>query len=117
MKKVYVRWLGAFAGRSYTLKDSISFEMNRRDEAACEPLWRTNHRWYSGVAEINMVGLVLRNDAIFREFHRDTWSFYGQNDNKSYRHARKDQDPSKLYAGKSVRIQTTQKLGQKWKTP
>lgn len=98
MKKVYVRWLGAFAGRQYSLKESISFEMGRQDEAACEPLIRSNHRWYTGVGRLNQVGLVLRNEAIFREFRRDTWSFYGQDSEKSGR-ARKDQDKSKLYAG------------------
>lgn len=98
MKKVYVRWLGAFAGRQYSLKESISFEIDRQDEAACEPLIRANHRWYTGVGKINQVGLILRNEAIFREFRRDTWSFYGQDTNKSSL-ARKDQHKSRLYAG------------------
>jgi len=98
MKKVFVRWLGAFAGHEYSIRESISFEMTRTDEAACEPLIRCNHRWFTGVGQINQVGLIIRNESVFREFHRDTWSYYGQNDNKN-RSAKKDQDPSRLYAG------------------
>lgn len=100
MKKVYVRWLAAFAGYRYSLKESISFEMERKDEAACEPLIRANHGWYSGVAEINQIGLIMRTESIFREFRKDTWSFYGQDDKKNYRYAQKDQNPNRLYAGK-----------------
>ena len=99
MKTVYVRWLGAFAGHHYSLKDSISYEIGRKDEAACEPLARRNKAMHSGVAGYGQVGLILANSAIFREFRKDTWSFYGQDRNKSGR-AKKDQDPSRLYAGK-----------------
>jgi len=98
MKKIYVRWLGAFAGREYSLKESISFEVTRQDEAACEPLIRADHRWYTGVGKLNQVGLIIRNEAIFREFRRDTWSYYGQDKRKDYS-ARKDQNPARLYAG------------------
>lgn len=100
MKKVYVRWLGAFAGREYSLKESISFEMARKDEAACEPLIRANHRFYTGVGKINQIGLIIRNEAIFREFHSDIWSYYGQDTKKKYS-ARRDENPNALYVGRS----------------
>jgi len=99
MKKVYVRWLGAFAGREYSLAKSISFEMNRKDEAACEPLTKANHKLYSGVAQLNQVGLIIRNESIFREFRKDCWSFYGQDANKNMCYAKKDQHPDRLYKG------------------
>ena len=42
MKKVYVRWMGAYAGRQYSLKECLTFEMLRKDEAACEPISKRN---------------------------------------------------------------------------
>ena len=111
MKKVYVRWMSAFAGRSYSIKDALRFEMSRTDEAACEPLIRTNHGWYSGVANINQIGLILRNESIFREFRRDCWSFYGQYERKNSRYAKKDQNPSRLYPG---RVNPCSNHGEAW---
>jgi hypothetical protein len=98
MKKIYVRWLGAFAGRQYGLTKSINFEMARKDEAACEPLFKANHKVRSGVAYLGQVGLILHENAIFRNFKKDTWSFYGTDANKGCSDAKKDQDHSRLYA-------------------
>ena len=97
MKTVYVRWLGAFGGYHYGLRASIAFEMQRKDEAACEPVRKSNGHLTPGVWSKWGVGLLVRNEAIFREFRADCWSYYGQDSRKSTK-ARKDQAPNRLYA-------------------
>ena len=91
MKKVYIRWLGAFAGRQYSLKESIKYEILRKDEAACERVGNG-----SGVAHKGQIGLILKEDAIFRNFKWDCWSYYGGDQAKHYS-AKPDQDPHRLY--------------------
>lgn len=96
--KMYVRWLGYITrtDKHISLKKSISFEILRKDEAACEPVIHT-----SGVAGRNgcCVGLMLRKEAIFREFYGDCWSYYGK-DRKKSSLAHEGQSPKRLYAGK-----------------
>lgn len=98
--KTYVRWMGYISGKDHlSLFKSISFEMARKDEAACEPIVHT-----SGVAGRNgcCVGLLIRKDSIFREFYGDCWSYYGKDRKKSCK-ANPSQVPSRLYAEKPRR--------------
>jgi hypothetical protein len=102
MKKVYIRWIGAFAGRNYSLRESIKFELTRKDEAACEPVV-CGKEHPSGVARDLQIGLLISKNNIFREFKADCWSFYGQDREKSLA-AKKDQNPSRLYASSLKRV-------------
>ena len=97
MKKVYIRWLNAFGGYQYSLKAKISFEVSRKDEAACEAI-HTESR----IAGKGSIGVLLKEDAIFRSFKGDCWSYYG-GDRSKHRSAKKDQDPKRLYTAEPNR--------------
>jgi hypothetical protein len=95
---MYIRWLNAFRGHEYNVFDSISFEMNRNGEAACEPFWFGENtsliRTYVGhIDHISYVsiGLLINPKSVFRVFDNDIWSYYGDQT--------KGQNPNKLYVG------------------
>lgn len=66
---MYVRWLGAFAKIS-TLSESISFEMTRTSEVACE-----HFKTKSNIRRAT-VGLLVDPKAVTRRWNRDVWSEY-----------------------------------------
>lgn len=72
------------------MKDSIKFEVFRKDEAACEPIVK-----FTGVGHKGQIGVLLKNESIFREFKYDCWSYKG-----GQWFNRKDQHPDRLYASK-----------------
>lgn len=83
-----VRWLGAYRKSQYSLYESIEFELNRCDEAAAEPLFRTPSGFTDSRAR-GYVGLLIKRTNIFRVFPKDCWSEYGK--------ASLGQNPEKLY--------------------
>jgi hypothetical protein len=66
---MYVRWLGAFASQA-TLSESISFEMNRLSEVACEHFTKKSNIQHS------TVGLLVDPKAIIKRWTGDVWSEY-----------------------------------------
>lgn len=77
MQHTYVRWLGAYRSSHPDLYASIMFECKRRDESACEALYRKNGRLVSGVApHASVVGLLINPTSIFRHFDKDCSSRY-----------------------------------------
>lgn len=87
MGKIYIRWMNLYAGRDIPLKKVLQFELVRKDEAACEPV----QAYRSGIAKSGMVGVIIRNEAIIKEFRSDCWSRYGERS--------RGEDPTRLYRG------------------
>ena len=87
MRKIYIRWMGAFRG-DHPLAKSLAFELTREDEAACEPLRFEKGRFVSRIR--SNVGILVKDHAIIKEFPDDCWSEYGD--------PREGQRPGRLYA-------------------
>lgn len=68
-----IRWLGAFRGGSNSLKDSLSFEMNRVDEVAGEKLQKGK-----SLISQSKVGLLISPEAVTKRFNGDCYSSYAE---------------------------------------
>lgn len=72
---MFVRWLGAFRKGSYTLSESIDYELSQADlkESACEK--------FKGESQIGFarVGLLCNPENIIKSFKGDCWSEYDGN--------------------------------------
>jgi len=113
MKTVYVRWMSIFgdklykydedlqewycAGQKHRLIDSLRYEVNRKDEVAVEPLKKKNGKLHSNIARLGTIGFLIRDKAIFREFRKDCWSYYGGT--QTARRGHKIEAPNRLYVG------------------
>ena len=67
---MFVRWLGAFRKGSSSLAESISFEISRKTESACERF--RNKSQVRGAR----VGLLCDPEYVVKNFTGDCWSEY-----------------------------------------
>lgn len=114
MKTLFIRWIGALAGfkyeydeyqdcfvktgRLHSLKSSFAKELTRCDEAACEAIKKNNGKLETKLGRAAKIGLVIKKENVFREFHSDVWSYYGQTSDV-YSRQYKTQHPGRLYFG------------------
>lgn len=69
---MFVRWLGSFRKGSSSLAESISFEISRKTESACERF--RNKSQVRGAR----VGLLCDPEYIVKNFTGDCWSEYSK---------------------------------------